>query len=230
MHWKQFWEKLAEQPSLYKQVARSVGPNLLDEEHLYLQAKHVKELLKLNGKQLLLDVCCGNGLFTSQLKSSVKKIVAIDFSEPLIAIAKEHYPDITFEYADALNLPKWEHYQAYFKRFDTITICFSFQYFDSFEKGFSVISYLEPLLKNGGYILITDVPDLSKFFSYYNTAQRLISLVKQFFTQKNVMGKFWSKREMAFICAEHKLLLQQISQPVHFPYANYRCDYLIFKP
>lgn len=230
MQWKHFWEKIADHPNLFNQVGRAVASNVLNEEHLHIVAKHVADLLNLNGKQLLLDVCCGNGLFTAHLKPKVKKIVAVDFSEPLIAIAKEHFTDINFEYADALNLPKWEQYQTYFKRFDAITICFSFQYFDTFEKGFSVISYLEPLLKSGGYLLITDVPDRSKFFNYYNSPKRLTAFAKQFFTRKNLMGKFWSKREMAFICAENKLSLQQISQPAHFPYANYRCDYLIYKP
>jgi ubiquinone/menaquinone biosynthesis C-methylase UbiE len=227
--WQQFWDKQAKHQDEFRQVARTLNNKTITIEQLDEHVQLMVDCLGLNGKQLLLDVCCGNGTFTRLLAKHAKKTMGLDFSKQLIENAKAIPSDIHFEQADAMKLFEWPHYESYFKRVDSITICFSFQYFDTVEKGFMVISQLVPLLKHGGHILLTDVPERSNFFSYYNSIPKLISLIKQMAFGANLMGKFWSEDELAFICQENGLSGKKINQPKHFPYANYRMDYLITK-
>ncbi|TAE81597.1 MAG: methyltransferase domain-containing protein [Bacteroidetes bacterium] len=228
--WQQFWDKQAKHKEELRQVARTLNNQLITEQQLAEHVQFMVDCLGLNGKQLLLDVCCGNGTFTRLLAAHAKKTIGLDFSEKLIEHARLKSSDLLFEQANAMKLFEWPHYESYFKRVDAVTICFSFQYFDTVEKGFMVISQLIPLLKHGGHILLTDVPDRSKFFNYYNTIPHVISLIKQMATGHNLMGKFWAEDELDFICNENGLSGRKISQPPHFPYAHYRMDYLITKP
>lgn len=229
-NWQQFWDKQAKHKDELRQVARTLNNKSITQEQLTEHVQFMADCLGLNGKQLLLDICCGNGTFTRLIAKHTKKTIGLDFSEQLIENARLASEEIVFEQADAMKLFDWGHYETYIKRFDVITLCFSFQYFDTVEKGFTVISQLVPLLKNGGYILLTDVPERSGFFNYYNSIPKLLSLIKQMAFGTNLMGKFWAEDELAFISNENGLNGKKINQPKHFPYANYRIDYLMVKP
>ena len=228
--WQQFWENQAKHQDELRQVARTLNNQTLSESQLKEHVALMVDCLGLTGKQVLLDVCCGNGMVTRLLAEHTKKTIGLDFSSKLIEHAKLQANHIVYEQADVTKLFDWPHYEAYFKRLDAVTMCFSFQYFNTVEKGFTVISQLVPLLKHGGHILLTDVPERSQFFSYYNSIPKVLSLIKQMATGANLMGKFWAEDELAFICNENGLMGKKIKQPQHFPYAGYRMDYLITKP
>jgi len=53
----------------------------------------------------VLDLGCGNGRFFEFLKDKDIHYIGVDFSEKLVEIAKEKYPKVKFQVADALNLP-----------------------------------------------------------------------------------------------------------------------------
>ena len=49
--------------------------------------------LGLDKQDILVDFCCGNGLFTFELKDKVARIIGIDFSQKIIDTAIERdYP------------------------------------------------------------------------------------------------------------------------------------------
>jgi ubiquinone/menaquinone biosynthesis C-methylase UbiE len=230
MDWQQFWNKQASYRDEMKQVARTTNTQMLTKQQLDEHVQFIVETLHLRGKEMLLDVCCGNGVFTKLLAKQVKKTIGVDYAEKLIDNANVLEEGVCFEKANAMYLYNWPNYESYIKRFDVITICFSFQYFDTVEKGFMVIKQLVPLLKHGGKILLTDVPERAHFFKYYNNLGKIISLIKQMAIGVNYMGKFWAEEELEFICSENGLSGRKIKQPERFPFAHYRMDYLISKP
>ena len=115
------------------------------------------------------------------------------------------------------------------EQFDKIILYFSFQYFDSYQKGFEVIKNLSKHMKPEATILIGDVPDLAKKDVYYNTFSKKLRLIKQNFFGQNDMGKFWSEAEMNRICKSLGLTGEFIKQKSELPFSNYRFDYLIKK-
>lgn len=231
MNWEYFWNKQATQKSELQQVGR----NGTDEERMRLlmeeQAAFAAQQLNLLPNQRLLDVCCGNGLFSACLKPYCAHITGLDLSPELIALAqKKGIAGIQFSVADALKLQQWPEYAASKETFDNATLCFSFQYFETVLQGLRVIENILPLIKPGGHLLLTDVPDRSRFFRHYHNFSRLLGLIVQMAKGKNVMGKFWSEEEFGFICKQLGVKGQVLAQPKHFAYAHYRMDYLITKP
>lgn len=231
MDWKSFWNKQAESDNALQQVGRTghhaEKMNRLMEE----QAAYIAEKSSLNSQSVLLDVCCGNGVFTKLLAPFCKETVGLDLSAQLIQHAtSQRKSNQYFFVADLLQLKEWDLYENYLNTFDVVTLCFSFQYFETVEQGFIVIENLLPLVKNGGTILLTDIPDRAHFFKHYNKISKIAGLIVQMAKGKNVMGKFWSEEELAYICKRLDVQGEKLIQPKQFPYAHYRMDYLITKP
>ena len=65
----------------------------------------------------VLDLCTGTGDIANLLKNKCN-VIGLDFSQKMIAIAKEKYPDIKFLEGDCTNLPFKDN------SFDAITISF----------------------------------------------------------------------------------------------------------
>lgn len=231
MDWKQFWDKQAKQQQPLEQVGRNGIQAERMEQLMQEQAQRAITLLDINHEAKLLDVCCGNGMFSRCLSTQVGQLVGVDLSADLIARAQtQHTHNTKFLVADAMHLLNWAEYSKYSNYFDGITLCFSFQYFDTFEKGKQVIENLLPLLKSGGKILLTDIPDRARFFNHYTTMPKLLGLIVQMAKGKNVMGKFWADEEMKLMCKQLQVAGEFIHQPKHYAYAHYRFDYLITKP
>ena len=226
MDWKKFWNEKGEQENPFAQVARIGGTLQQDEEIIDEIVEHIVKVLELKSDDVLLDVCCGNGLLTSKLAKYCKKVVGIDISDVLINHAKNNFPEIEFICADVLELNASTICKQHLS-FDKINLYFSFQYFESFDKGKKVIENLLPFVKKDGKIFLGDIPDSIKFFEYYNTPLRIIQLVKQTLQHKNTMGKFWSENELKLICEQLNIKGKKLTQPDYLPYANYRMDWLI---
>ena len=222
MDWKKFWNERGQEENPFAQVARVGGKD----EILDLIVEHIVKVLELKPDDVLLDVCCGNGLLTARLAKYCKKVVGVDLSEVLIGQAKVNYPDIDFICADALSL-RYSNFQFIELPIDKINLYFSFQYFESFDDGKKVIDNLLTFVKTEGRILIGDIPDSIKFFEYYNTPLRILQLIKQTLQQKNTMGKFWSENELTLICSQLNIRGEKLVQPKSLPYAHYRMDWLI---
>jgi ubiquinone/menaquinone biosynthesis C-methylase UbiE len=224
MNWKEFWNQKSLEGNAQKQVGRVKNGIVMPFQTISLIADDVRLKIDLQADDSLLDVCCGNGFLSAELAKFCKRATAIDFSELLINEAKIKHKDsnILFKQADALNLQMDE-------QFDKIILYFSFQYFDSYQKGIEVIKNLSKHMKPEATILIGDVPDLAKKDVYYNTFSKKLRLIKQNFFGQNDMGKFWSEAEMNRICKSLGLTGEFIKQKSELPFSNYRFDYLIKK-
>jgi 2-polyprenyl-3-methyl-5-hydroxy-6-metoxy-1,4-benzoquinol methylase len=228
VNWRTFWEHKANTNSILEQVGRISNQSNISEKSIIDSVNHLIELGDFHASYSVLDICCGNGYFTSRIRPYCAHIIGIDFSTNLITEARKNFPDIEFFEVDIVqhSLPEF----LTQKKFDRITLCFSFQYFESIESGKQVIQHLISLLKPDGKIIITDIPDQSKFFNYYHSIPKILRLIRQKLTNKNDMGKFWSEDELNRIVNNMGMKGEKHKQPKHLPYANYRMDYVIVFP
>jgi ubiquinone/menaquinone biosynthesis C-methylase UbiE len=223
MNWKEIWDKIGAQKDSFAQVGRGDGSGI-KEEQLDIIVQHIVHTLDIKPDDIVLDICCGNGLLTSRLSRYCKKIVGVDFSEVLIDQARNNFPSIEFICADALELNSSTFSSI---QFDRINLYFSFQYFDSVHKGRKVIEHMLPLLAPGGKILLGDIPDREYFFVFYNSIRKIAYLIKKMLEDKNDMGKFWSEEELLLICKQLGLKGEKLSQPRNLPYSHYRMDFIL---
>ncbi len=113
--------------------------------------KHLPEDLKEIAKyakedELVLDAGCGTGYLYSELKKT--KYIGVDFSEKLIKIAKERYPEAFFKKEDILNL---DFPNNYFDKIFTIGVLHQIP---SSELRLEFLKKMHQLLKNDGVLII----------------------------------------------------------------------------
>jgi len=65
----------------------------------------VAETQLVGPNKKVLDIGCGPGVFTARHAQAGAEVVGIDFSEQMIRIAKDQFPQIDFRIADAEQLP-----------------------------------------------------------------------------------------------------------------------------
>lgn len=108
----------------------------------------VERLLAPQPGETLLDVACGNGSFSRRLAALGARVVAFDFSERLLALAKEHTADdapIEYHQIDATDEAQLLALGA--QRFDAAVCNMALMYMAAIEP---LASALSRLLKPGG--------------------------------------------------------------------------------
>jgi ubiquinone/menaquinone biosynthesis C-methylase UbiE len=118
-----------------------------------------QEMLKEKNLGKVLELGCGTGLYTETLQKISQQIVATDFSEEMVEMARQKRGDlknVRFEQADALNLKFKD------ESFDGIFMANLIHIIGNAEK---VIQESRRMLKNGGSLIITSfaIDDMSFF-------------------------------------------------------------------
>jgi demethylmenaquinone methyltransferase/2-methoxy-6-polyprenyl-1,4-benzoquinol methylase len=96
----------------------------------------------------VLDVCCGTGDLAIAAAKAGGKVTGLDFSEPMLARAREKNPDIDWVSGDALGLPFPD------GSFDAATVGFGVRNLDDLERG---LAELRRVLKPGGRVAILEI-------------------------------------------------------------------------
>jgi len=110
-----------------------------------------------------LDVATGTGDLAVELASRGARVIASDFSEEMLARARAKQPAITWEWANAQDLP----YES--NRFAAATVGFGARNFSDLALG---VSEMARVVAPGGRVVILEIttpqkPPLSKFFSVW---------------------------------------------------------------
>lgn len=150
--------------------------------------RFIKYLRKKNKKLRILDIGCGNGFF-SNLMSLGNEVVAVDVNLTELKQASAAFSNstITWYYADILNetLPE--------EKFDLITFCASFQYFNDPAL---ILKKCQGLLNPGGEIHIIDSP----FYTQQNLTQAKLNSARYYENlNENEMKEFYHHHNIAFL-------------------------------
>ena len=162
--WHTPWDE-----SLEAQVAREKGTNVSD------FVNHIVMRLQITEDDVVLDVCCGNGLLTKQIAKHCRRICGVDFSEALIDTANKECrgENVTYYLHDALDLSNIFP-NSYFDK------CYcdgSLQYFDQ-KKGKVLLEQLSKVTKTDGTIFICNIPDKRRWSNFYDTAKKKVGFFR----------------------------------------------------
>jgi hypothetical protein len=237
--WQEYWdnyllnkhgkEEVKTEADLFFQVARTVQKKPVEKEIFDEMIREIIGQLSLDKDDFLVDFCCGNGLFTYELKDCVHSIIAVDFSEQIINTAKK--------YKSASNIAYYlgsviEFLKGFQNQFPGVTPT---KYLMNDALAYFSVSDLEEMVKlirsvsGGSFVfLLRGVPDDALKWNFYNTDERkekyLSDIAKGDITNDG-LGRWWSKNEVETIC--NPLDLQCTF--IHPEHNNYRMDILITK-
>jgi demethylmenaquinone methyltransferase/2-methoxy-6-polyprenyl-1,4-benzoquinol methylase len=107
-----------------------------------------------------LDVATGTGDLAIALRGRGAEVVGVDFSEPMLELARRKAPEIRFEAGNALELPYRD------GEFDAVTVGFGARNFADLDRG---LGEMARVAKSGGRVVVLEIttpqkPPLSWFF------------------------------------------------------------------
>ncbi len=111
------------------------------------ELKFLREYVTAGEK--ILDLGCGNGRFYEVLKGSAVGYFGVDNSKRLIEIAREKYPKVNFQTADALKLPFPNNY------FDKVYSVAVLHHIPSEEFRLQFLREAKRVLKQEGLLILT---------------------------------------------------------------------------
>ncbi len=110
-----------------------------------------------------LDVATGTGDLAVALRRRGAEVVGLDFSEPMLEVARLKAPDIGFEAGNALDLPHSD------GDFDAVTVGFGARNFADLGRG---LAEMARVTRSGGRVVVLEIttpqkPPLSWFFGLW---------------------------------------------------------------
>ena len=138
----EIFDRVAEK---YDSVSRFLSFGIIPK----LQKKLVEDIGK---PKTLLDLGCGTGEVGALLLGKVPLLVGLDYSMPMLMVAKKKYPSLLLVRGDALRTPFPD------ESFDVVLVSLSLRHFENPKRG---LEEIRRILKKGGTakILEASVPN-----------------------------------------------------------------------
>lgn len=227
-YWKQnFIDRniVANSNDLQLNIARTKNGKVVNSEEWKKTIDYIINLLNINSKSVILELCCGNGVIIGELSKFAKKAVGVDYSPILLDQLKSNYNskniEVVCQDVKAIDLPTSE--------YDQIIIYFSIQHFSE-RDSFLLIEKCINSLKSNGKILIGDIPDEDKKWTYINKPEHHIDYFKRLKEVRPKIGN-WFKKEFFYAMNDyfHNTRFEILEQPNYQINSDHCFDIIISK-
>lgn len=207
-NWKSFWQnyrvvEIKTKEDLLYQVGKTVGGKVIPSNQFKKDIDEIVFNLSLNKNDVLLDLCCGNGILSYQLSSYVKQTIGIDFSKIYIENANKYCKKDNIDYreVDLLNSNELKKILNEYQP-NKILMNDCLAYFEPNNLK-SIVSELSELSVT---ILMSGILDQSKKWKFYNTLKRKLFYLADviFFNNRSGIGYWWTKKEITTIADDNK--------------------------
>ena len=228
--WKSFWQSyrmidIRSDDDLLFQVALTVNGKAISKEIFDTIIQSIKKGLDLNSSDILLDLCCGNGIITYELSKLVSKVIGIDFSVPYIENARKFKSsdNITYILHDVTELGSLELPKA-----TKILLYGSLAYLNA-DQVDKIFQALNKIGNKWVIIYFGSILDKSNIWNFFNTTKRKIVylLFYRMLGRDPGVGKWWSKSEISSLAMKHGFECNFIPQNLILHTAHYRFDVII---
>lgn len=225
--WQTHWtgvDHRSGRDELFRQVERTIKGEPIPESQIELLLDEITRHLGLERTDVLLDLCCGNGLITHRLAPVCRAVIGVDYSEPLIETARERHapPNVMYVHNSVADLRP-----ALFGGLLPKKVCMnaSLQYFTRKQLD-ELLQSLGKLEASGQLLYFTDVPDASRLRAFYNTSERWAEFERRQAAGTEAMGTWWDRDHLCSLMASAGYQAEIIEpQPERFA-AHYRFDVL----
>ncbi len=229
MDWHEYWIRFPKEfadDDFRRQVGRTANGGVpTPAPELEVAVDEVIARLHLGPNDRLLDLCCGNGLLTARFAEHCREVVAVDFSRPMIRVARAHHGRPNVEYIEGSVLKLEEIVEG---RFDKICMVESLAYFEPDE-----LSLILRSVSRGGppnaRILFSGVLNEEAKWSFFDTPERRAAYEQQRKKGKEIMGRWWTRAELRRIAAQYEYEAEISAQDPRLNTAHYRFN-VVMKP
>ena len=221
-YWAKFWSEYdfdANSVDEQSQVFRTRDRIPIDEDSWEYTVELVAKHMQFKSNDTLLDICCGNGLFTEAYSGLVESIIAVDISDSLINTLKyKNIANVDAFSDDVRNISFPE------SSFSKVLWYAGIQYLPESD----IVNYLNELrvwMKPNGVLLIGDIPDRQKLWDYFNTPERVSLYFDGIGSQKPIIGTWLDPDWIEMLCLRSGFKkVRIIQQDTKLIYSDFRYD------
>lgn len=227
VNWREHWSvypKLFDDTAYFQQVGKTVNGHPISKHQFQYILDDIEQRLQLKPDDNILDMCCGNGLITREIASRCANVVGIDFSEPLLAVAKkQHKPgNVTYHHLSVLELDKLG--ASYERYFDKVLMYEALQHFSE-DSLADILQQLLVYVKPENVIIVFgSVPDKARIWNFYDTPARRQEYFARQAKGTEAIGTWWSEAFVRQTCASLGLVVEFHPQHKALHTAHYRFD------
>jgi len=231
--WQHFWNNYLDhapitEDDLFKQVAQTVNKKPIQREKFIQICERIAGQLQLSPQDHLLELCCGNGLFSYELAPYVGRLTGVDFAPNLIRAAQQikSRENIIYALGDATASLSALIGDGMFP--NKFLINNSLAYFKPADLNIILRNILNLLGNRHFAFLITGIPNFDLKWNFYNTPERCARHMENEANSENTndgLGRWWRASEIQDVCRQHGLSVLIENQPSDL--SNYRMDALI---
>lgn len=205
------------------QVGRTVRGRPVDEGQIALLVGAIVAGLDLDGDDVLVDLCCGNGAITDRVIELCGVGVGVDFSDYLIDVAKRHFekpPRQTYVLANVIEFVAVEPEPLRF----TKGLCYgSFGYL-SRDDACRLLATLRQRFTALRRCFIGNVPDKSRLDAFFDPATYVPGVENE---PASPIGVWWTIEEFERLAAATGWGAQFRRMPPAYYAAHYRYDVVL---
>ncbi|MDX1948974.1 MAG: methyltransferase domain-containing protein [Rickettsiales bacterium] len=202
------------------QVKRTIAGKPIPQEQIDMITSSIRNNLKLNTNDILLDLCCGNGALSEIFHREIKAYLGVDFSEYLIEVAKKNFeklPNFSFILSDAFEYVKNETQPERF----TKCLCYgAFQYLPH-NNATEILKYLCNNFINIESVYIGNLPDKNRAESFFYKDIDYKNILND---NNSAIGIWRSVSEMEELANISGWKAEIINMPASFYSSHYRYD------
>lgn len=222
-YWLKFWKRHGrDSVGSHEQyrVFRTLNQQPISADEWQGTLKEVDRLFPISNNDRVLDLCAGNGLFTSWFASKKAQVTSVDISADLLRdIDERNLAEVT-TLCDDMRMVSFPP-----ESFTHIFLYAGLQYIDEAEV-VELFRRMKEWLSPKGRIFLGDVPDLAKRWKFYNTENRRRLYFEGLKEGRNVVGTWFDQNWLQYL-AEYTGFSYScvIPQRPSMIYSYYRFDF-----
>ncbi len=228
--WEEYWTKNPKsvgEKEYLNQVGHTVNGLPYSDYQFQSMVLKICNCLDLQNDDVLLDICCGNGVITTELAKKCRKVVGVDFSKPLLKVAnRDHRPaNVSYhrinviDYAEMSKIPPGT--------FNKILMHGALQYFRKRELTL-LLNNIMQLSTDRSTIFIGSIPDKKRKWKFYRNPKKKLLYLYFIMSGRDAIGTWWDRRWIKTTCDRLDLQCNFREHSIDKPVASWRFDVTLY--
>lgn len=205
---------------LWRQVRRSVGGKAVGKDQIEMIVAAVLQGLELDTRDVVLDLCCGNGVLSDRIFDSCRGGLGVDFAEYLIGIARRHFERPGEREYVVGDVEEFAATAADTERFSKVLCYGSFAYLSE-ESAHALLQHLRDRFPAVRRLFIGNLPDKAKLDDFRRLRSELSGVEND---HESALGLWRTMEEFAQLAAGAGWQAAFTKMPADFYAVKYRYD------